>query len=61
MVMVSQGQNRVEISNRLCVSPKTVSTYRTRLMRKLSATSDVQLTHLSLNHGLIESTSDNVL
>ncbi len=54
MVMVSQGHNRIEISNQLCVSPKTVSTYRTRLLRKLGASSDVELTHLSLQHGLIE-------
>lgn len=58
MVMVSQGQNRTEISSRLCVSPKTISTYRTRLMRKLGATSDVQLTHLSITHGLIESSTN---
>ncbi|MDX1431597.1 MAG: LuxR C-terminal-related transcriptional regulator [Gammaproteobacteria bacterium] len=53
LVMLSQGHGRREISSKLCVSPKTVSTYRTRLMRKLGATSDVQLTHLSLHHGLI--------
>ncbi|MCP5155148.1 MAG: response regulator [Ectothiorhodospiraceae bacterium] len=55
MVLVSQGRNRSEISSALCVSPKTVSTYRTRVLRKLGATSDVELTHLSLRHGLIES------
>ena len=32
---------------------KTISTYRTRIMRKLGARSDVELTHLSLRHGLI--------
>ena len=54
MVMVSQGSNRAEISDQLSVSPKTISTYRTRLLRKLGASSDVELTHLSLRHGLIE-------
>lgn len=53
LVMLSQGHARKEISSTLCVSPKTVSTYRTRLMRKLGARSDVQLAHLSLHHGLI--------
>jgi two-component system invasion response regulator UvrY len=53
MVMVAQGHNRAEISQTLCVSPKTVSTYRTRVLRKLGASSDVELTHLSLRHGLI--------
>lgn len=53
LVMLSQGHHRREISTKLCVSPKTISTYRTRLMRKLGARSDVELTHLSLRHGLI--------
>lgn len=53
LVLLSQGHHRREISDKLCVSPKTISTYRTRLMRKLGARSDVELTHLSLRHGLI--------
>lgn len=53
LVLLSQGHHRQEISSKLCVSPKTISTYRTRLMRKLGARSDVELTHLSLRHGLI--------
>ena len=42
MVMVSQGHDRKTISSRLCISPKTVSTYRSRVMRKLGASSDVE-------------------
>ena len=53
LVLLSQGHHRREISSKLSVSPKTISTYRTRLMRKLGARSDVELTHLSLRHGLI--------
>jgi two-component system invasion response regulator UvrY len=53
LVLLSQGHHRSEISTKLCVSPKTISTYRTRLLRKLGARSDVELTHLSLRHGLI--------
>ena len=54
MLMVSQGQKVEDISQTLCVSPKTVSTYRRRLFNKLSATTDVELTHLALRYGLIE-------
>ena len=54
MVMVSSGYDRRTISERLCLSPKTVSTYRTRIMRKLGASNDVELTHLSYRHGLLE-------
>ena len=53
LVLLSQGHQLCEISSKLCVSPKTISTYRTRLLRKLGARSDVELTHLSLLHGLI--------
>ena len=54
MVMVSNGFDRQTISRRLCLSPKTVSTYRTRIMRKLGTSNDVELTHLSYRHGLLE-------
>lgn len=54
MLMLSEGHPREEISNRLCISPKTVSTYRSRLMQKLGARNDVDLTHLALRHGLLE-------
>ena len=54
MVMVSNGFDRRTISKRLCLSPKTVSTYRTRIMRKLGTSNDVELTHLSYRHGLLE-------
>lgn len=54
MLMLSEGHPREEISNRLCISPKTVSTYRSRLMQKLGARNDVDLAHLALRHGLLE-------
>ncbi len=42
------------ISDKLCLSPKTVNTYRYRIFEKLHISSDVELTHLALRHGLIE-------
>jgi two-component system invasion response regulator UvrY len=53
MLLVSQGHNLQEISDRLCISPKTVSTLRSRVMRKLGTTTDVAITHLAYRHGLI--------
>ena len=55
MLMLSEGHPREEISNRLCISPKTVGTYRSRLMQKLGARNDVDLAHMALRHGLLES------
>lgn len=54
MVMLSEGRSLRQISDRLCVSPKTVSTYRTRIMRKLGTGSNVELTHMAFRHGLIQ-------
>ena len=53
IVMLGQGRARREISKSLCLSPKTVSTYRTRALRKLGARSDVEIAHLCLRHGLL--------
>ena len=52
MLMVTQGQSVHEISELLCLSPKTVSTYRYRLYDKLGVENDVELTHLAIRHGL---------
>ncbi|MFT5175326.1 MAG: two-component system invasion response regulator UvrY [Gammaproteobacteria bacterium] len=54
MTMLCNGKRPKEISARLCISAKTVSTYRSRVCRKLGVSNDVELTHLSLEHGLIE-------
>ena len=54
LVLVSSGYDRQTISRRLCLSPKTVSTYRTRIMRKLGTANDVELTHISYRHGLLD-------
>ena len=56
MLMIIQGQNTQEISDKLCLSPKTVSTYRYRLYDKLRVDNDVELTHLALRHHIIDGT-----
>lgn len=53
LMMVAQGRKIQEIASQLCLSPKTVSTYRTRLFKKLGARTDVELTHIALRHGVV--------
>lgn len=53
MMMITQGQKVQQISDKLCLSPKTVNSYRYRLFEKLSVDNDVELTHLAIRHGLI--------
>ncbi len=55
LMMIIQGTKTQEISDSLCLSPKTVSTYRHRLYEKLEVETDVDLTHLAIRHGLVES------
>jgi len=54
LLMITQGQKTQDISDTLCLSPKTVSTYRHRLFEKLDVGTDVELTLLALRHGLID-------
>ncbi|WP_456412274.1 response regulator [Thiolapillus sp.] len=54
MLMITKGSTTRQIADALFVSPKTVSTYRTRLFEKLEIHNDVELTHFALRHGLIE-------
>ncbi|MCP4412144.1 MAG: UvrY/SirA/GacA family response regulator transcription factor [Gammaproteobacteria bacterium] len=57
MLMITSGEKVQQISNKLCLSPKTVNSYRYRLFDKLSIDSDVALTHLAIRHGIIDSHS----
>ena len=57
MIMITSGQKVQEISDQLCLSPKTVNSYRYRLFEKLNINSDVELTHLAIRHNLIDTDS----
>jgi len=54
MLMITSGQKVQEISDKLCLSPKTVNSYRYRIFEKLSINSDVELTLLAIRLGLVE-------
>lgn len=54
MMMITEGQKVQEISDKLCLSSKTVNSYRYRLFDKLKVTSDVELTHLAIKHGILD-------
>lgn len=54
MLMISSGQKVQQISDKLCITPKTVNTYRYRLFEKLNVNSDVELTHLAIRYGLLD-------
>jgi two-component system invasion response regulator UvrY len=53
MLMVAQGQSVHDISGHLCLSSKTISTYRYRLYEKLGVGNDVELARLAIRHGIV--------
>jgi len=53
-MMLVHGQGVVAISEQLDVSPKTISTYKQRLMGKLNVEHVVGLAHLMTIHGLLD-------
>ena len=55
--MIAGCQKVQVISDKLCLSPKTVNTYRYRIFEKLSITSDVELAMLAVRHGMVDATS----
>ena len=51
--LVAEGHTSAEIAQRLALSPKSVDTYRSRLMAKLGIDNLPDLTRFALRHGLI--------
>jgi two-component system invasion response regulator UvrY len=54
MCMIASGKTVKEISERLFLSPKTVSTYRARILEKMNIKNNTGLTFYAIKHGLAE-------
>ena len=54
MMMICQCHRVQEISDRLCLSPKTVNTYRKRIIDKLDVYSDVEMVMLAIRWGMVD-------
>lgn len=50
--LIASGQSYKEIAGKLDLSPKTVSTYRTRILEKLNLTSTAQLLRFAYEHNI---------
>ncbi|WP_104416575.1 UvrY/SirA/GacA family response regulator transcription factor [Marinobacter persicus] len=53
-LMVVNCQKVQDISDKLCLSPKTVNTYRYRIFEKLEISSDVELALMAVRLGLVD-------
>ncbi|MBP9764085.1 MAG: UvrY/SirA/GacA family response regulator transcription factor [Gammaproteobacteria bacterium] len=54
MIMITAGQSVQMIAEKLCVTPKTINSYRYRIFEKLDVQSDVELTLFAMRHGILE-------
>lgn len=55
LLMIAQGAGTTEMARRLDLSPKTISTYRVRLLQKVGASSDVELITRAFREGILKS------
>lgn len=53
MLMITRGVKVPDISESLHLSTKTINSYRYRMFDKLDVGNDVELTHLAIRHGMI--------
>lgn len=53
LLHLAEGLGPTDIAERMTLSPKTVSTYRTRILEKLGVASNAELARYCISHGLI--------
>lgn len=54
MLKLTEGNRVPDIASMLCLSPKTVATYKYRIYDKLGTRSEVDLLRMALRYGLLE-------
>jgi two-component system, NarL family, invasion response regulator UvrY len=53
MCMLASGKRLKEIAEELCLSVKTVSTYRSRVLEKMEMENNAELTYYAVKNGLV--------
>jgi DNA-binding NarL/FixJ family response regulator len=54
MLMIASGKTVGAIAKELCLSPKTVSSYRTNLLLKLGMKNSAEITHYAIQNKLVD-------
>ena len=52
--MIASGKTVKEIAEELCLSIKTISTYRSRILKKMRMRNNAELIHYAIQEGLVE-------
>jgi DNA-binding NarL/FixJ family response regulator len=50
--LIAEGRSTAEAAKTLCLSPKTVDTYRSRMMHKLGVDNFAALVRFAIQHGV---------
>ncbi|RPI10140.1 MAG: DNA-binding response regulator, partial [Acidobacteriales bacterium] len=50
--LIGSGRTATEIAQQLALSPKTVATYRTRILEKMRLKTTAQLVRYAIEHGM---------
>jgi len=53
MCLIASGKSLKEIGSTLCISGKTVSSYRVRILQKMNMKTNADLTRYALEHHLV--------
>ncbi|MCK4262659.1 MAG: response regulator transcription factor [Dehalococcoidia bacterium] len=54
MCLIASGKSVTEIARQLTLSVKTISTYRSRVLKKTNMRSSAELTHYAIKQGLVD-------
>lgn len=54
LLRISRGMKLNDIAEELCLSPKTIGTYRERLLEKMNMRTNTELTYYAVKNGLID-------
>lgn len=54
MLKITDGRRIPDIASMMCLSPKTVSTYKYRILGKLGANSEVEMVRMAMRYGLVD-------
>ena len=55
LCMLAQGKASRDIARDLCLSEKTISTYRSRILQKMNLTTNAELIHYAIRNSLVPS------
>jgi two-component system, NarL family, invasion response regulator UvrY len=54
MLLIASGKTVTEIADEMCLSIKTISTYRVRALNKMGLKNNSEFTYYALKHGLVD-------